>query len=73
MDQKSKGIPVTDRGGPYGREILRLPHFLDHQLTDGGEAFSLTRPPPFTRKEDFWYSSLLEAESTPGPQCSWKD
>jgi hypothetical protein len=24
-------------------------------------------------QEDFWYLFLLEAESTPGPQCGWKD
>jgi hypothetical protein len=41
-----------------------LPHFLDYRLTDGGEV-SLTRQPPFTPKEDSWYSFLLQAESTP--------
>jgi hypothetical protein len=24
-------------------------------------------------QEDFWYSLLLEAESTSGPQCGWTD
>jgi hypothetical protein len=42
-----KGIPVTGRGGPYGCETSRLPHFLDSRLTDSGEAVSLTRRPPF--------------------------
>jgi hypothetical protein len=51
---KKKGIPVTGHGGPCDCETLRLPHFPDDQLTDGGE-------------EDFWYSFLLEAELTPGP------
>jgi hypothetical protein len=36
---------------------------LDNRLTDGGEVVSLTRRPPFTPKEDSWYSYLLEAES----------
>jgi hypothetical protein len=27
---------------------LRLPHFLDSQLTDGSEVVSLTYQPPFT-------------------------
>jgi hypothetical protein len=40
----SKAVPVTGRGGPYGCETSRLPHFLDNQLTDGGEVVSLTRP-----------------------------
>jgi hypothetical protein len=43
-----------------------FPHFLDNRLTDGGEVVSLTRRPPFTLLEDFWYSFLLEAELTPG-------
>jgi hypothetical protein len=27
---------------------LRLPHFVDIQLTDGGKVVNLTRLPPFT-------------------------
>jgi hypothetical protein len=41
-----------------------LLHFVDYQLTDGGEVFSLTVLYP---QEDSWYSFLLEAESIPGP------
>jgi hypothetical protein len=44
---KGKAIPVTGRGGPYGCETSRLPHFLDNRLTDGGEVVSLTRRSPF--------------------------
>jgi hypothetical protein len=62
-----KAIPVTGRGGRYGCEKLRLSNFLDNRLTDGGEAVSLMRRPPFTPQEDSWYSFPLEAESTPGP------
>jgi hypothetical protein len=29
-------------------EILRLPHFLDNWLTDGGEVVSFMHPPPFS-------------------------
>jgi hypothetical protein len=54
-------------------EMSRLPHFLHNRLIDGGEVVSLTRRPPSTPQEDPWYSLLLEAESTPGPQCGWKD
>jgi hypothetical protein len=35
--KKGKGIPVTGGGGPQGCDTSRLPHFLDNQLTDGGE------------------------------------
>jgi hypothetical protein len=52
---------VTGRGGPWGCETSRHPHFLVNRLTDGGEVVSLTRRPPFTPQEDSWYSFLLEA------------
>jgi hypothetical protein len=32
---KVKVSPVTGRGGPQGRERLRLAHLLDNWLTDG--------------------------------------
>jgi hypothetical protein len=54
------------------RRGSRLPHFLDNWLTDGDEVVSLTRRPSFTPQEDSRFSFLLEAESTPGPQCGWK-
>jgi hypothetical protein len=41
-------IPIRGREGPYGCEILRLPHFLDNRLTDGGKVVSLTCWLPFT-------------------------
>jgi hypothetical protein len=60
----SKAIPVTGRRDPQVCEPSRLPTFrLDNRLTDGGEAVSRTRRPPFALQEDSWYSFLLEAES----------
>jgi hypothetical protein len=53
--------------------MLRLPHYLDKRLTDGGEVVSLTRRQPFTPQEDSCYSFLLQAESTPGPYCGWNN
>jgi hypothetical protein len=38
-------------------------------LTDGGDVVRLNAPAALYPQEDFWYSFLLEAESTPG----WKD
>jgi hypothetical protein len=53
---------------------IKLPHFLDNRLTDGGEVVSLTCwPATLYTQEDSWYSFLLEAESIPGLQCDWKD
>jgi hypothetical protein len=51
---------LTGRGGPYGYETSRFPHFLDNRFTDGGEVVSHTRRPPFTPQEDSWYSFLLQ-------------
>jgi hypothetical protein len=61
---KGKAIPVRGRGGPQGCETLRLPHFIENQLTDGGEVVSLTRLLHFTPGKISWYSFLLEAELT---------
>jgi hypothetical protein len=66
-EKEGKTILVTGCGALYGCEMLKLPHFLDSQLTKGGEVVSLTCWPPFTPKEVSWYSLLLEAESNPGP------
>jgi hypothetical protein len=48
---------------------LRVPHYLDNRLKDGGKIVSFTRRPHFTPQENylinFWYSFLLEVESTP--------
>jgi hypothetical protein len=49
--KEGKATPVTDRGGPWGCETSRLPHFLDNRLTDGGEVVSLTRRQPFTLRK----------------------
>jgi hypothetical protein len=67
LNEKSKAIPVTGSGDPYGCETSWLPHFLDNRFTKGGEDVSFTFRPPFTPQENFWYSFPLEVESTPGP------
>jgi hypothetical protein len=45
VKRKCKAVPITGRGGPYGSETSRLPHFLESRLTDGGEIVSPTRRP----------------------------
>jgi hypothetical protein len=35
-----KAVPVTGRGGPYGSEMLRIPHCTDNRLTHGAEVVS---------------------------------
>jgi hypothetical protein len=52
-DKKGKAIPVTRRGGPYGCETSRLPHFLDNRLTESGEVVSFKcRPAVLYPQED---------------------
>jgi hypothetical protein len=63
---KGKAVPVRGRGGPRGCGTSRLPHFLDNQLTDGGEVV-IPRPAALYPQEDSRYSFLLETESNPGP------
>jgi hypothetical protein len=58
---------------PLGFREVEAPTFSDIQLIDGSKVVSPMRQPLFTPQEYSWYSFLLEAESTPGPQCSWKD
>jgi hypothetical protein len=48
LHSKGKAIPVTGRGGAWGCETSRLPHFLDTRLTGGRElsAFPVGRSLP---------------------------
>jgi hypothetical protein len=34
--KEKKSTSVTDHRGPEGCEMLRIPHFLDSRLIDGG-------------------------------------
>ena len=57
---------------PRGFQEVNVP-----RLRDNGpgwwQVVSQTHRPLFTPKKYSWYSFLLEAESTPGPQCDRKD
>jgi len=44
----------------------QLPH-------EGGKVFSPTHRPPLPSRKYSWYSILLEAELTLGPQCCQKN
>jgi hypothetical protein len=46
------------------REV-EAPTFSDIRLIDGGKVASPYAPAAFYPQENFWYSFLLEAESTP--------
>jgi hypothetical protein len=46
--KKSKGILVTGREDLWGCMMLRIPHCLDNQWTDGGKVVNPAHRPRFT-------------------------
>jgi hypothetical protein len=58
---KGKAIPAQAWTGPEGCRRLRLPEFLDSRHMKVIRLSALHTPGRY-----FWYSFLLEAESTPG-------
>jgi len=69
---KGKSVPLQAWSGPECCRKLRFPDFITTGQ-DGGKVVSLTHRPPLPPEKCYWYSFLLEAESTPGPQCVRKD
>jgi hypothetical protein len=64
--KKGKAVPLEASGGPEGPRKLRFPDYMT-TAQDGDKVVCLTHRPPLPPRKCFWYSFLLEAESTPGP------
>jgi hypothetical protein len=68
---KSRGISIQAWTVPEGSRRLKLPEFQDNRHMKVARLLALRTgpfyPPPPPRKYS-WYSFLLEAESTPGPE-----
>jgi hypothetical protein len=58
LKKSAKIFLVTGRGGLQGYKTSRMLHFLENQLTSGGEVVSNRRRPPFNLQESSWFSFL---------------
>jgi len=56
---------------PWGFQMFEAPRISRQSAHEGGKVVSPTHRPALLQY--CWYSFLLEAESTPGPQCGRKD
>ena len=70
-NKKGKAVSLQAWTGPEGSRKLRFTDFVT-TAQDGGKVGSLTHRPLFTSRKYCWYSFLLEAESTAGPQGDGK-
>jgi len=70
--RQGKGVPLQAWSGPEGSRKLRFPYYMT-TAQDGGKVVNPTHRPPLPTRKCSWYSFLLEAESTPGPQFDRKD
>jgi hypothetical protein len=69
---KRRSFSATGLDRPLGFQEVEAPEFLDN-LHMKVVRLSALRTGRFTPRNNSWYSFLLEAESTPGPQCDRKD
>jgi hypothetical protein len=69
---KGKAIPLQGLTGPEGSSSLRLPDFkkIGTWIWQGCQPYATAA---FTPRKYSWDSFLLEAWSTPGPECGRKD
>ena len=68
-----KSNPITGLDWPWGFQEAEASRMSRQSAHEGGKVVSPTHRPPLPPREYSWYSFLLEAESTPGPQCGRKD
>jgi hypothetical protein len=63
-------MSATGCGGPWGCEMLGIPHCLDNRFLDGGDVRFTHRPRSSPQKNVYfylWYTFLLVNERTQGP------
>ena len=65
----SKRCPCTGLGRPRGLREFEAPKIFSQHMN----VVSPTHRSPLPPRRDAWYSFLLQAESTPGPDCGCTD
>jgi len=65
---KSESYPYTGLGRPLGLQEVEDRRISRQSEHEGSKVVSPTHWLPLPTRRYPWYSSLLEAESTPGPQ-----
>jgi hypothetical protein len=68
-----KSNPVTGLDRPLGLRKLRLSEFLDIRHMKVVRLSDIHTGLLYPSRRYPWYPFLLEADSTPGPYCGWKD
>ena len=70
---ESKAIPLQAWTGPESSRKVKAPRFQDSRHMKVVRLSALRTGLLYPPRKYSWYSFLLEAESTPRPQCGWKD
>ena len=70
---KGKAIPLQGLDRPWGLQEVEAPGFQDNRHLKAVRLSALRTGRLYPRGRYFWYSFLLEAELTIGPQCGRKD
>jgi hypothetical protein len=65
-------VLLPARRCPEGSMGMRLPYFKTTG-TWSWQVYQPYTPAAFTPRKYFWYSFLIAADSTPGPECDRKD
>ena len=73
LHRKRKSNPITGLASPRGFQQVEAPRFQDSRHMKVLKLSALRTGRLYLPKKYSWYSFLLEAESTPGPQCGQKD
>ena len=68
-ESEGEAVPLQAWSGPEGSRKLRLPDFMKTAL----EVCQPYAPAAFTPRKSSQYSFVLEAKSTPEPQCDRQD